>query len=852
MQLPGTPYVIEVKPQLPERLARLNDLANNLWYSWERGARELFARLHPALWDAVGHSPKALLRRIDERRLLLAADDPVFLNSYHRVLSAFDSYLGDPPRHAGEPLLAGDDLVAYFCAEFGFHESLPIYSGGLGILAGDHCKAASDLRLPFVAVGLLYRQGYFHQRVDATGHQEAVYGDSDFEDLPVQPVRGADGQALRLDVGLPGRRIHFDVWSARIGHCTLYLLDTNVEANAQHDRNITYRLYGGDRQLRLEQEILLGIGGVRALRALGLRPTVWHVNEGHAAFLMLERVRNLVREGLGFEAALEATAASTVFTTHTAVPAGHDHFALDMMRAHFHDYCGDVGIDASRLLALGANAGSGEFNMTSLAVRGSRYHNGVSQIHRGVAADMLGSLWPQVRAEENPVSHVTNAVHLPSFLAAEWNDVFDRYIGYDWKRRVGEPSFREAIEQIPDHIFWSMRQQLKSQMLHLVRHRVRSQHLRNQGSESHLDRLLALADPMNPNVLTIGFGRRFATYKRATLLFHDLKLLSRILSDAARPVLLLFAGKAHPADGPGQELIRQVIRVSRMPEFDGRILFVEGYDLRLARRLVSGVDVWLNNPVYPLEASGTSGMKAGINGVINLSVLDGWWGEGFDGDNGWAIKPASPALSEDERDAEEAQMLYEILQDRVLPLYYDARSSAGHSPGWMRMAKRSITSLMPTYNAERMVREYATRFYVPAARSGRRLSADGYAGARALADWKARMREHWDRVSLRGTAEAPRSVRFGERVRFAVIAAIDGLQPGDVRVEMLLGPERTESEAATHYELQPAGPGHAPGEWRYELDLEPQHSGKLEYRFRIYPCHDLLSHPFELGLMRWL
>ena len=819
---PGTPYTLEVNPTIPERLARLEELANNLWYSWDRPTRELFSRLHPQLWDAVGHSPKALLKRIDEAKLVEAADDPVFLNNFNRVLSAYDSYHSEPMRRNGSEWLRANDLVAYFCAEFGFHESLPIYSGGLGILAGDHCKAASDTRLPFVGVGLLYRQGYFYQTVDSEGNQHAEYLDSDFDDLPVTRVEGEDGRELRVQIDFPGRTVHARVWQARIGHVVLFLLDTDLDENDAHDRDITHQLYGGDRTTRIEQEIVLGVGGVRALEALGAKPTVWHINEGHAAFLILERMRAAMKRGLDFRAALEAVAVGVVFTTHTAVPAGHDHFADDVIRTYFEGFCRDCGVAPEALLELGRVPGGHDFNMTALAVRGSRHHNGVSRIHGGVSSKMLASLWPQVPAAENPFEHVTNGVHVPTFLAPEWVDMFERFIGVGWSYRLNDRDLWARLAALPDHIFWSVRQYLKAQMLHLVRHRVRQQHFRNQGSEAHLDRLLKLANPDDPNVLTIGFGRRFATYKRATLLLESLDELRTILGDAGRPVLFIFAGKAHPADVPGQDAIRALTRAAHMPEFEGRILLVEGYDLRFARRLVSGVDVWLNNPVYPLEASGTSGMKAAINGVINLSVLDGWWGEGYEGDNGWAIKPASSVLDQHRRDREESQTLYELLQDHVIPLYY-ARGSQGYSPDWIRIAKRSIATILPRFNAGRMVHEYLAKFYLPASQLARRYAENGFEPARVVADWKARVRTAWPGVALRRLDTPQRRIRFGQSVRVEVAATLNGLQASDVVIELLLGRgAREPAERAVRHEFVHDGTRTERDEHRFVLELAPE------------------------------
>jgi starch phosphorylase len=847
---PGTRYQLEVNPKLPKRLARLDELAGNLWYSWDRATRAIFARLNPALWDAVGHNPKAMLKRIDEQRLIDAASDPAFLDSLQRVLAAFDAYQADAPFRQSSAGIKPGELVAYFCAEFGMHESLPLYSGGLGILAGDHCKAASDFQLPFVGVGLLYRQGYFVQTIDAEGRQRAEYHDSEFEDLPIEPVQKA-GRDLTVELAFPGRKLMVKVWQARIGHVGLCLLDTDVPENNERDRAVAHRLYGGDRTTRLEQELVLGVAGVRALVAMDLKPTVWHINEGHAAFMILERVRSLVAEGMTMDEGIEAVAANTVFTTHTPLPAGHDQFNDATVTPYLKSTFGELSSAPDKLAALARPPAGGDFNMTALALRGARYVNGVSRIHGGVSQRLLKDFWPQVTPEENPVGYVTNGVHVTTFLAPEWGEVLDRFLGVGWMHRLGHPGIWEKIRDVPDHIFWSVRQDIKARMLHMLRHRIARQHLRNHGSESHLERLLRYCDPAKPNTLTIGFGRRFATYKRATLLFNDLDNFRRIVGDKDRPVVFLFAGKAHPADEPGQELIRTLVHMSGQEEFQGRLLFIEGYDLHIARRLVSGVDVWLNNPVHPLEASGTSGMKAGMNGVINLSILDGWWDEGYDGQNGWAIKPASPQLDQHRRDREEARTLYELLQDSVIPNYYK-RAEGGYSAEWIRMAKRSMASLLPRYDASRMLGEYVSKFYLPAARQGQRYAQNGYEAAKTIAAWKARVRAAWPGVALRRLDTPPARIQFGETVPVEVGVKLNGLLPADVCVELLLSRSVREAPPLSHsHELAPAG--HAEqGEQRYRIDLKPGLAGRLDYRIRVYPRHELLTHPFEMGLSTWL
>ena len=849
----GTSFRLDVRPELPDRLKRLEELANNLWYSWDRPARTLFARLDLHLWQRIGHSPKAFLRNIDQQRLREAAEDPIFLSALQRVMAGYDAYHAETLSTNAMPQLDAGASIAYFCAEFGLHESLPIYSGGLGILAGDHCKTASDLRLPFVGVGLLYRQGYFQQRIDGEGRQVATYVDTEFDLLPIEPILREDGSELRIALGMPGRQTQIKLWRARVGHVALILLDSFVPENSEHDRDIAHRLYTGERERRLEQEIVLGIGGVRALDALGIRPTCWHVNEGHPAFLITERIRGLMRGGLDYDAALEAVAANTVFTTHTVVPAGHDHFPENRVRVHLKSALPELDDHLDRLVALGVTGDAHDFNMTTLAVRGSRHQNGVSRVHGRVSAKLCADLWPQIEVDENPMGCVTNGVHVPTFLADAWHESFEHHLGADWSRRLTDPACWRQVESIPDAQYWNVHQALKSQMLHLVRHRIQQQNTRNQGSEAHLDRILKRADPANPNVLTIGFARRFATYKRAALLFQNLDWLREIVSVPERPVLFIFAGKAHPADEPGQALIRRIAELARTAEFESKILLVEGYDLRLGRRLVNGVDVWLNNPIYPMEACGTSGMKAAINGAINLSVLDGWWAEGYNGRNGWAIKPASELLDPARRDAEEARTLYELLQDHVIPSYY-AVGSEGFSPSWVKMSKESVASIGPRFCSMRMLGEYVDQLYRPAARQWTRIANDGFRAARELATWKTRVRAAWDGIVLRPIDPPAVELGYGGDVRISVAAKLNGLAPQDVAIEAVFArPGAEQASEAIDLKLlnyERALPD--TGEHLYSIDFCPQISGRIEYRIRCYPSNVLLTHRFEMGMMTWL
>ena len=584
-----TRFKLEVRPQIPERLQGLETLANDLYYSWDRNVRGLFYSMDRKLWRECGHNPKVFLRRISQATLDKAAEDNLFIQEYSRILSSYESYL----EKTSSPQICkhfepGHDLIAYFCAEYGLHESFPIYSGGLGILAGDHCKAASDMGLPFVGIGLLYRQGYFTQTIDGNGHQHALYSSTDFDALPIKPALDVDGKELHVSVELPSRSVALKVWEACAGNIRLYLLDSDLPENNEADRAITFQLYGGDRTTRIQQEIVLGIGGMRAVRALGLKPTVYHINEGHAAFMLLERCRELVEDGLDFASALELVAAGTVFTTHTPVAAGHDIFTTDLMTEYFSNYVKHLGVNLDDFLRLGRTPENhGDFNMTTLALHGSRFHNGVSRIHGGVASQMEGYVWPQIPPEDNPISYVTNGVHVPTFLAREWVNLFDMRF-HEWRNNLLNEDFWSCLDEIPDHRFWSLRQELKTQMLNAVTLRTCDRLQREGASEALMKRTTQFISQTESDILVFGFARRFATYKRATLIFSDPERLARLLNDPDRPAVMIFAGKAHPKDKPGQELIRTIHEYSQRPEFIGKIILLEGYDMHLARKLVTG------------------------------------------------------------------------------------------------------------------------------------------------------------------------------------------------------------------------------------------------------------------------
>lgn len=852
--MPGTRFSIEVQPKIPKELVRIEELANNLIYSWDRQVRGLFFRLDRELWDSTNHNPKLFLRQIDQRKLENAAKDPVYMQDFQRVITIYDSYLkGVIHPGISSFVNGGEELVGYSCAEFGLHESFPIYSGGLGILAGDHCKAASDMGLPFVAVGMLYRQGYFNQRIDGHGNQLAVYSPSEFSDLPISKVLDENGQQVQVAIEVPGRQIDLRVWSADVGHIKLYLLDSDIDSNSDDDRRITYQLYGGDSTNRLLQEMVLGIGGVRVKRALGLAPTIWHINEGHAAFQIIERTRELVQLGLDFDSAFEAVASNTVFTTHTPVPAGHDIFDHDLMRHYFSEFVHELHIDIEQFLELGLSpANSHGFNMTALALRGSRFHNGVSRIHGGVAAEMERYVWPEIPPSENPIRYVTNGVHVPTFLASEWANHFDLTFGGRWRFELLNKKYWRQIKDIPNHSFWSIRKSLKTKMLETVCEKATAQYRRNGFSESQIRRMTRYLNPRLTDIFTIGFARRFATYKRATLIFSDIDRLRRILGDDDQPVVMIFAGKAHPHDQPGQDLIRKIWHYSLMPEFQGKIILLENYDIALGRKLVTGVDVWLNNPAYPLEASGTSGQKAGINGVLNVSVLDGWWDEGYNGENGWAITPHGEQYSPEFRDHEEARELLDVLEYEAIPLYYE-RDGQGYSAGWIEKSKNAMASLIPQFNAQRMLSDYVLNFYKKAADLGRKLQGDDFKEAKALAVWKQKVRSLWPQVTLERLDEPLPHIYRDEAFEIQIAVDLAGLSPEDITIDLLMGRVLSEGEFDRHdcvtlHYVKQLDDGRA----LYAISMAIAESGKQCYLIRAYPYHSSLGQRFETGFMKWL
>jgi len=698
---------------LPRRLQRLGELAYNLWWTWKPDAQRLFSRIDQALWEQTYHNPVQFLRQVERAQLNAVAQDRHYLDFYDRIFHLFDQYMAaEDTWFLQNHQQWINSPIAYFSTEFGLHETLPIYAGGLGVLSGDHLKEASDLGLPLVAVGFLYTRGYFSQKITEDGWQEARFQRLRFEDMPVMPILDENDDPVTVSIDLPGREIQARLWEIHVGRVPLYLLDSDVEGNSAEDRELTSRLYNSDLEARISQEIILGIGGVRALRNLGYNPAVWHMNEGHSAFMGLERAREMVASGHPFEFAQETVRSSTIFTTHTPVPAGSDEFPLWLVDKYFSNLWPELGLKREEFiqLALREMPWGETFSMPLLAFRFSERRNGVSELHGQVARKMWQFLWPEKRVEDVPISYITNGVHTETWLARRLDHLFRRYLGRDWKNHLDERDLWDDIQNIPDEELWAVRRHLKRKLVFYMRDRAREQWL--QGGV-HPVQVIASGALLDPYALTIGFARRFATYKRASLVLEDLQRLLDLTNRPNRPLQIIFAGKAHPDDKPGKMLIQEVYRTVKQAENGGRLVFLEDYDMNVARYLVQGVDVWLNTPRRPNEASGTSGQKAALNGVLNFSILDGWWREGYNGQNGWAIGDDSEHEDPEIQDQIDIESLYAILENEIIPLYYD-RAENNLPREWIGRMKENIRTLAPQFSMRRMVKEYCEQLYLPA------------------------------------------------------------------------------------------------------------------------------------------
>ena len=846
--------IVDVAPNIPTKLERLLELAYNLRWTWDHDTINLFRRLDRDLWEETGRNPVALLGLLPQEKLQAAAQDEAFLAHLDRVCASFDHYMHTKNtwfrKHYGD---FDKPYIAYFSAEFGLTECLQNYSGGLGVLSGDHLKAASDLDIPLVGVGLLYQEGYFRQYLSADGYQQEAYPINDYSNLPVRRVTDARGNPLKIKVPMPGREMVAQVWQVQIGRISLYLLDSNQPENVEEDRDLTDRLYGGDRRTRIRQEILLGIGGMRALHALGLRPVVCHMNEGHSAFLTLERIRMLMKEhNLDFQAARLISSTGNVFTTHTPVPAGLERFGFDLIDEHFTPMFAELGLTRKEFLDLGReNMGGYElFSMPVLALRLSSAANGVAKLHGRVSREMWQWLFPGLPASEVPIGAVTNGIHVQSWISQEMALLFDRYLDPAWRDNPDNPEIWKEVDRIPDSELWRSHERRRERLVAFARRRLRAQLERRGVAQSEV---AAADEVLNPDALTIGFARRFATYKRATLLFRDLDRLIRILNDPERPVQLLFSGKAHPHDQPGKELIKTIVNYARHPDLRHKIVFLEDYDMTIARYLVQGADVWLNTPRRPKEASGTSGMKVLYNGGLNASILDGWWDEAYSHEVGWAIGGGEeyPESEWELQDHIESQALYNMLEQDIIPLFYD-RGRDGIPHGWIAKMKNSIRLLCPSFNTHRMLREYTEHYYIPARDRYLQLTQPDISNAQQYLQWWNHITQEWEHIEIKRVETSARQLKVGEELSVRAWVYLGDLPPDAVRVQLYYG--RLDSkgliEEGEAIDMAPAG-SHEDGTYEFAVNLAYDATGARGISVRVVPYHEYLDGVFQPGYVRW-
>jgi len=846
-----------VTPLLPNRLKDLRRLAYNLWWCWHSDAIELFRRLDSDLWERTNHNPVAMLGEVEQDKLKQASEDEGFLAHMHRVIQDLDEYTTEPrwfqkAYNDGKDL--GDDpfQIAYFSAEFGLTDCLQIYSGGLGVLAGDHLKSASDLGLPLVGVGLLYSQGYFRQYLNADGWQQEAYPNYDYANSPAQMCIRQDGTPFTIEVEYPAHKVTVQVWKMNVGRITLYLLDTNIPSNAHTDREVTSRLYGGDLEMRIRQEILLGIGGMQVLAELGIKPTVCHINEGHSAFLGLERIRLLMREkGFSFDEAREATVPGNVFTTHTPVPAGNDMFPAAMMDKYFSQYYSGLGLSRKQFLGLGRQNPKDDnepFCMTVLALRLAGHTNGVSRLHGEVSRRLWQRVWPELPLNEIPIDHITNGVHTASWTSKDMVDLLERYLGPKWREDCSDSDIWGRIHRIPDSELWRTHERRRERLVAFARRQLRQQLIRRGATKTEIAQSEEVLDP---EALTIGFARRFATYKRGTLLLRDIDRLAKLLGDIRQPVQIIFAGKAHPRDSEGKDLIRQIVHLGRKDEFRRTLLFLEDYSLEVARYMVQGVDVWLNTPRRPMEASGTSGMKAACNGGLNMSVLDGWWDEGYNTDNGWAIGSGEVYEDAEYQDRVESQAICDTLEKEVVPMFYD-RGPDGLPRKWIERMKNSMASLIPVFGSCRMVRDYAERFYVAAGKNWKQMRENEFTRAINLARWKQTVFKSWPEIRIEAVEQSQAdTLTVGSELEVRASIRLGELKPEDVDVQLYAGQLDGEGQLRQAMPVSMQCVHSNSTAHLYSGSIACAHSGIHGYGVRIVPKNPDMPNPHDTGLVLW-
>ncbi len=852
-KLLGTYYVI---PYLPENLENLREVAYNLYWSWDSDSRNLFRRLDRELWEETNHNPVRMLGNISQDRLEEVSRDDGFIAHLNRVHKKLQEYLGAKTWFSKNFKTPKDFNIVYFSAEFGLTECLQTYSGGLGVLAGDHLKACSDLGIPLIGMGLLYKEGYFQQYLNSDGWQHERYEINDFDNLPMTLVLNKDNEPLIESVSFINRKVYFQIWKIQIGRIPLYLLDTNIQLNSEEDRKITRTLYGGNVETRIQQEIILGIGGVRTIHAMGIRPMVCHMNEGHSAFLSLERIRMaIMKDGLSFKEGREIGYHSNIFTTHTPVPAGIDVFSNELIEKYLGDYYrNELKISGREFYKLGTIYEEREpsvFNMAHLAMNTAGYINGVSKLHSEVSRKMWVSGYPQVPFNEIPIGYVTNGVHIRSHISREIEELFIQYIGEKWVTDPASSNLWEKIDKIPDEEFWRVHERRRERLVAFARRRLIQQLKSRGGSQAEI---ASATEILDPNALTIGFARRFATYKRATLIFRDIERLLNILNDKEHPVQIIFAGKAHPKDEEGKRLIQEIYQFTKQEQFKRRVVFIENYDMNVAHHLVEGCDIWLNNPRRPLEASGTSGMKVVANGCLNFSVLDGWWDEGFDPEVGWRIGNGEEYYDPDYQDDVESRQLYTMLETQIIPLFYSIGSD-GLPREWITKIKNSLKKLAPYFNTHRMVQEYLHNYYLPSLEKRAVLMDNKYSEVKAFTAWKEKLIAHWQSIKIVGIKNNGNgsAVYVGQNFPVNVEVNLGELKPEDVEVQAYYGPVEKQDNPNyfSYVVLDVDHQEDKTGNYHYTGNIKCEHSGQQCFTIRILPKHPLLIHPFEISLIYW-
>ena len=852
---------ITVNPQLPKRIEKLSEISNNLWWSWNTEFLRLFRKIDNDLWEKCGKNPVKFLKQVSQDRLETVSKDLIFLHEYDKCVENFEDYMNSKDTWFENKYPDNkNDLIVYFSAEYGLDETIPIYSGGLGILSGDHLKSASDLGIPLVAVGLLYKNGYFHQKINGNGEQETEYHDIDLHDLPINPVKNEDGEDLIIYLKFPKRRIYLKIWQINVGRVKLYLLDSDIEKNNPEDRDVTLRLYGGDQEMRIRQEIVLGMGGVNLLtRALKLEPTVYHMNEGHSSFLILELIKNVIKEKqVSFDVARDIVSSQTVFTTHTPVPAGNDIFPISLVEKYFKDFWPRLTISREEFLKLGMKPCEeleNGFNMGILALKVAGKKNGVSKLHGAVSRELFADVWPEIAANESPIDYVTNGIHTCSWLAPSLKQLYNKYLIPYWQDKIQYDYVWEKVRNIPDDKLWNAHQARKEKLLSIVKANV-TERLRRSGYK--YEDINAITSKINPNALTIGFARRFATYKRATLIFKDLERITQILNNADRPVQLIFAGKAHPADKQGQDLIKFIHDVSMMPQFKGKIFLLENYNIAMSRYLISGVDVWLNNPRRPMEASGTSGQKASVNGVVNFSVLDGWWAEGYNQKNGWRIGFNSDYESYEAQDVTDSQNIYETLEQKIIPAYYN-KDKNGISKEWMDYMKESIVSTGGKYSTSRMLSDYTSKFYIPLCNLHNKYYRD-LSDVTQFNAWKTDMYRNWKDIKITQKEDNLNNISIdaGNCISVKCQVELPNIKPEFVSVECYYGKilENGVVEDISIIPMQQVKSKNTGTEnskiFEYETKIELKTGGNYGYTFRVMPKNEMLLDSANMNLVKWI